>query len=182
MKLYIITTVAAILFSSCLKQSIPDAMLAAKNSDGQGRVTATLSYEVNGDAVNISVNDADNQDRNYYTLGCSKSGNYVLEALSSSGELAFVFYTDSLTTGNYIYTGVYGDFFMLSYNGTNEYVHVPSDSMSFNITSYKDGHISGNFSGQLTPLITASNINNIYGTSGSVLITNGSFQNVPVFY
>lgn len=182
MKLYITAAVAAILFSSCLKQSIPDAMLAAKNSGGQGPVTATLSYKVNGDAVNISVNDADNQDRNYYMLGCSKSGNYALEALSSSGELAFVFYTDSLTTGNYIYTGVYGDFFMLSHNGTNEYVHVPSDSMSFNITSYKDGHISGNFSGQLTPLITPSNINNIYGPSGSVLITNGSFQNVPVFY
>lgn len=183
MKLFVITTVAAILFSSCLKQSIPDAMLAAKNYDRQrNSVTATLSYEVNGNAVNISVNDADNQDRNYYTLGCSKSGNYTLQALSSSGELAFTFYTDSLTTGNYNYTGIYGDFFMLSYNGEDEYVHVASDSVSFNITSYKAGHISGNFSGQLTPLVVASTINNTYGTPGSVLITNGSFQNVPVFY
>jgi hypothetical protein len=182
MKLYVITAVAAILFSSCLKQSIPDAMLAAKNSGGQAPVTATLSYEVNGDAVNISVNDANNQDPGVYTLGCSKSGNYALDALSSSGELAFVFYTDSLTTGNYIYTGVYGDFFMLSFNGTNEYVHVPSDSMSFNITSYKDGRISGNFSGQLTPMVVAGYPNNTYGAPGSVLVTNGSFQNVPVFY
>mgnify|MGYP001598868340 FL=1 len=93
MKLYITAAVAAILFSSCLKQSIPDAMLAAKNSGGQGPVTATLSYEVNGNPVNISVNDADNQDRNYYTLGCGKSGNYILEALSSSGEFTFTFYT-----------------------------------------------------------------------------------------
>ena len=138
MKLYVITTIAAILFSSCLKQSIPDAMLAAKNSGGQASVTATLSYEVNGNAVNISVNDADNQDPNYYTLGCSKSGNYALQALSGSGELAFTFYTDSLTTGNYNYTGIYGDSFMLSYNGEDEYVHVASDSMSFNIVSYKE--------------------------------------------
>jgi hypothetical protein len=71
---------------------------------------------------------------------------------------------------------------MLSFNGTNEYVHVPSDSMSFNITSYKDGRISGNFSGQLTPMVVAGYPNNTYGAPGSVLVTNGSFQNVPVFY
>jgi hypothetical protein len=182
MKLVIIATLTAILLSSCLKQSIPDAMLAAKNSGGKAPVTATLSYEVNGNAVNISVDDADHQDRNYYTLGCSGSGGYALQALSNSGELAFVFYTDSLTTGNYNYTGIYGDMFILSFNGTDEFVHVASDSMSFNIVSNKDGHISGNFSGQLTPMITAGNPYNIYGDPGSVSITNGTFQNVPVFY
>jgi len=36
-------------------------MLAAKNSGGPAKITATLSYEVNGNAVNISVNDADKQ-------------------------------------------------------------------------------------------------------------------------
>lgn len=182
MKFYLtIAVMAILLLSSCLKQSIPDAMLASQNSGGHGNITATLSYKINGNVVNISVNDADNQNPTYYTLGCTKnSGFYNLDGLSNTGETTFSFYTDSLAIGNYKYTGNYGDMFFLSYNGTNEYVHVASDSMSFNITSYKNGHISGNFSGQLTPLVDANN--NTFGAPGSVLITNGSFQNVPIFY
>jgi len=167
-----------IFLSSCLKQSIPDAML---NPGGSSSTTATLSYKINGNAVNISVDDADNQ--NIDRLYCSKdAGYYLLQGVSSSGEFVFPFYTDSLTVGNYKYTSYYGDMYFINYNGTNEYVHAASDSMSFNVTSSNNGHISGNFSGQLTPLITASNVNNIYGAPGSVLITNGSFQNVPVIY
>lgn len=157
-------------------------MLASQNSGGQAGVTATLSYKINGSAVNISVKNAESQDPSYYTLGCTKSTGYNLDGLSSSGEITFTFYTDSLTIGNYKYTGSYGDMYFISYNGQDEYVHAPSDSLSFNITSYKNGLISGNFSGQLTPLISAGNPTNTYGVSGSTLITNGSFQNVPVFY
>jgi len=183
MRFYVIALLMAIFLSSCLKQSISDAMLGSKNSGGRGKITATLSYKINGNAVNISVNDADNQNPNLYTLGCSKYvGYYSLSGLSNSGEAGFSFYTDTLTVGNYKYIGTYGDMFFISYNGTDEYVHAPSDSMSFNITSYNNGHISGNFSGVLTPLITAGNPDNTYGTPGSVLITNGSFENVPVFY
>lgn len=181
MKVYIVAIVTAILFSSCLKQSISDAMLNAENGEMKS-ITATLSYKINGNSVNIQVDDADKQSGNY-TLGCSKAtGYYALQALSDFGETSFIFYTDSLTNGNYKYTANYGDMFFIDYNNTNEFVHAPSDSMSFNITSYDNGHISGNFSGKLTPLITAGNPNNIYGEPGSVLITNGSFQNVPVFY
>ena len=182
MKLFLPTAVVTILLSSCLKQSIPDAMIAAQHPGVQGGTTATMSYKINGNTVNISVDDADNQNPAYYTLGCSKSGNYVLDGVGSSGECTFSFYTDSLTIGNYKYTANYGDMFFVSYNGSNEYVHIGTDSMSFNITSYKNGHISGNFSGQLTPMVTEGIPNNTYGASGSVLITNGSFQNVPVFY
>lgn len=182
MKLYLITAVVSILLSSCLKQSIPDAMLASQNSDGQGGATATLSYKINGNAVNISVTNAKSQSPNYYTLGCTKSTGYNLDGLSSSGEITFSFYTDTLAIGNYQYTSNYGDMFFISYNGQNEYVHFPSDNMSFNVTSYKNGLIGGNFSGQLTPMISAGNPYNTYGAAGSALITNGSFQNVPVFY
>ncbi len=183
MKLYIIAVVAAIFFSSCLKESIPDAMLHSKNGGGQGSsITATLSYKINGTAVNISVNDADNQNPNFLTLGCSKSNGYILDALSNIGEFSFTFYTDSLTVGDYNYNGSFGDMFITSNNGINEFVHAATDDMNFHITSYNKGHISGTFSGQLTPLISAGNPNDIYGTPGSVAITNGSFQNVPIFY
>jgi hypothetical protein len=182
MKLSFVIAAVPILLSSCLKQSIPDAMLASKNPGGQGGATATLSYKVNGNAVNISVTNAGSQDPTYYTLGCTKSGDYSLEAQSTSGELTFTFYTDSLTIGNYIYTGTYGDMYFMRFNGQDEYAQAASDSLSFNITAYKNGLISGNFSGQLTPLISAGNPYNTYGASGSTLITNGSFKNIPVFY
>ena len=178
-KSYLATVVMAILVTGCLKQSIPDAML----SSGKHATTATLSYKINGTAVNLSVADADNQGATSYTLGCSKyQGYYNLDALTSSGEFTFSFYTDSLIAGNYKYTSGYGDMFFIDNNNTDEYVHAPSDSMSFNITSYSNGHISGNFSGVLTPLVNSGPINNVYGISSSVFITNGSFQNVPVFY
>ncbi|HEY5370372.1 MAG TPA: hypothetical protein VIJ75_15420 [Hanamia sp.] len=180
MKVYVIVLLIAIILSSCLKQSIPDAMLGVKNSGGQGKVTATLSYKINGNAVNISVDDADNQN-GFYTLACSlNSGYYILSGVSNSGETTFSFYTDSLAVGNYKFLGTYGDMFFTDYNNTAEYVHAPSDSMSFNITSNNNRHISGNFSGVLTPLLDPNN--NIYGDPSSVLITNGSFKNVPVFY
>jgi hypothetical protein len=182
MKLYLVAAVISILLSSCLKQSIPDAMLASQNPGGGGDVTATLSYKINGNAVNISVTDAGSQDPNSYTLGCTKFGGYVLDGVSSSGEFTFNFNMDSLTIGNYIYTGNYGDMFFIDYNNQDEYAHAPTDSMSFNVTSYRNGLISGNFSGQLTPLISAGIPNNTYGIPGSISITNGSFQNVPVFY
>ncbi len=179
MKFYISALLMIVFLSSCLKQSIPDAILGRKNSD---KITATFSYKHNGNEVKLSVADADNQSTYpYYTLGCSKApGYYNLSAISDAGETTFSFYTDSLAVGNYKYSGTYGDMFFIDYYNTPEYVHAASDSMSFNITSYNNGHISGNFSGLLTPLLDANN--NTYGTPGSVLITNGSFENVPVFY
>ncbi|MDP4218671.1 MAG: hypothetical protein Q8927_20935 [Bacteroidota bacterium] len=183
MKWYLLAG-ALTLFSSCLKQSIPDAMLGSKNSGGQngGGLTATLSYTLNGNAVNISVPNADGQNPNYYTLGCTKSTGYNLDGISNSGEITFTFYTDSLTLGRYTYTGIYGEMYFLTYNGQSEYVYAATDSMSFTVTSYQHGHISGTFSGRLTPLVSAGNPTNTYGAVGSISISHGSFQNVPVFY
>lgn len=176
--------------SSCLKQSIADAMIDNQNSGGgSSPAVATMTYAVNGITVTNTVNDPDSQSPTLYQLGCSKtiypgtnSTVYILDCVGSSGEFAYTFLTDSLTIGNYTYTGIYGDMFVLDYNNTAEFVHDPSDSISFNITSYIKGHISGNFSGRLTPMISAGNPNNTYGTPGSVLITKGSFIDVPVFY
>jgi hypothetical protein len=178
--------------SSCLKQSIADAMIASQNSGtpgGSSPGVATMTYAVNGNTVTNTVNDPDSQSPNGYQLGCSKilypgTSNplYNLDCISTSGEMTFTFGTDSLTVGHYSFLGVWGDMFVLSYNGTDEFVHDPSDSISFNVTSYSKGHISGNFSGRLTPMIMAGNPNNTYGSPGSVLITKGSFKDVPVFY
>ena len=183
MKFYLIGVVMVIVFSSCLKQSIPDAMLDPEHS-GNGSKTATLSYEIDGNSVNISVPDADNQSTYpYRTLYCSKDlGNYNLSGVSNTGEITFSFYTDSLAVGNYKYTGANGEIFVTDYNNRNAFIFAATDSMSFNITSYNNGHISGNFSGVLTPMIAAGNPYNTYGAASSVSITKGSFKNIPVFY
>jgi len=181
MKFYLYPIIAIMLFSSCLKQSIPDAMLGSKNS---GNKNATLSYKINGNDVNISVPGADYQNSyGYETLSCSKSRNYYsLGGVSNTGEIVFTFYTDSLTVGVYRRAFAYDDPFVAEYNGINGYIYAASDSITVNITSYDKGHISGNFAGVLTPVIIAGNPDNTYGTASSVLITNGSFKNVPVFY
>ena len=59
--------------------------------------------------------------------------------------MAYIIFTDSLALGNYSYNGIYGDMFVLSYSGTDEFVHDLSDCISFNITSYSQGHISEKF-------------------------------------
>jgi len=175
MKFYLIITAITVLLSSCLKQSIPDAML--DNVGKQNKITATMSYESNGNLVTISVEDADNQGPGTHTLECVKSNGYVLSAISSSGEFVFTFFTDSLMVGNYTYPSTWGPMYVTDFQGSPQYVYNPTDIMSFDVTTYKDGHISGNFSGQLTP-----KPNNIYGVPSSVSIKNGSFNNVPIVY
>jgi hypothetical protein len=182
MRIYLIAAAGMIFFSSCLKRSIPDAMLD-EASGGKRNVTATLNYKLNGHAVGITVKDAYDQSLSDFELVCTKyRGYYNLDALCNTGETTFSFYTDSLKVGNYKYTGGNGPIFFTDYNGSDEFVFSPPDSMSFNITSYRNGRISGNFSGVLTPMRYTGGSLDLDGVVGSVLITNGSFKNVPVFY
>lgn len=173
MKFYFILISMAFVLSSCLKQSIPDAMLGV--SGKQNKVEATLSYEINGIPVAITVDDADNQPANY-RLYCQKTTAYYVEAVSDYGEFTFDLFTDSLKVGSYSYPTLSGGLFIADYPGPS-FVYYPTDYMNINVTSYENGHISGNFSGRLTP-----KPNDIWGNASSVSVTNGSFNNVPVFY
>jgi hypothetical protein len=190
MKQLLIASLVIISLSSCLKQSIADAMID-HNYRAQGSASvATMTFAVNGNTVTTSVKHPDTQSPTGYELGCSKTfypGTnfpiYNLDCVATSGEITFTFFTDSLAVGNYTYTtGMGGDMFVLDYNYTSIFVHDPADKISFNITSYTKGHISGNFSGKLTPMVAPGYPLNTYGTPGSILITQGSFKDVPVFY
>lgn len=182
MKFYLILITIFIFLTSCLKQSIPDAMLAAKR-ESTGGGTATLSYEVKGTPVQISVPNAANQTPGYRTLSCEKHpGYYALSGISSTGEIAFLFYTDTLILGDYTYNGSYGEEFFMSYNNENQYTVVATDYLTFSVTSYENGRISGSFSGQLTPMISDGNGGFEHGPYSSTKVTKGVFQNVPVFY
>lgn len=180
MKFYLIIAAAAILFSSCLKQSIPDAML---NNSSKKSTPATMSYEINGKLVAVSVPDADNQLPDYRRLECVKSNGYVFSAIISYGDFIFTFYTDSLKEEAYKYSRYFGPIaYVTTFEGRPQYVYGPTDHMTFAVTSYKSGHISGTFSGQLTPALEQAYPDNIYGIPGSVVIKNGSFTNIPVIY
>jgi hypothetical protein len=179
MKFYLVIAAISIVLSSCLKESIADAMI---NKSTQNQVTATLSYEINGKPVTISVKDADNQPPGNRKLECVKSVGYILSGVGDGGDFVFTFFTDSLKVGNYKYISNYGPLYVTTFEGKPQYVYGATDNMNFNIATYTDGHISGNFSGQLTPAVIPGFPNNVYGIPGSVVIENGLFTNVPVFY
>lgn len=177
MKFYLILFAVSVLLSSCLKQSIADAMLDTAKGE-----TVTLSYEINGTAVKLSVRDADNQGGgyyNYYKLACHKSNGYNFYGITDHGEFTFSFYTDSLKVGNYKYTATreyVTDF------GFPCYMAGPTDNMNINVTSYTKGRISGNFTGQISPAPMQGPYGPVFGAYGSVVIKNGLFSNVPVIY
>lgn len=176
MKLYFVLIAVSILLSSCFKRSIADAMLDSKNGP---KITATFSYEINGKQVSVTVKDADHQGI-YPELQCNKNNGYVLWC--STNDFEFRFYTDSLKVGNYNYPSNFRDTYVVSNPVTPNYIAGPTDYMDVNVTSYKNGHISGNFSGRLSPLVSQGAYGNSYGAFGSVVIKNGSFTNVPVIY
>lgn len=179
-KISLILATLTVLLSSCYKQSIPDAML---NNPGKQTTTATMSYEINGNKVTIIGKEVNYPGARYQTLECVKSGGYVLSGVLDVGaDFVFTFYTDSLKLGNYKFTNSWGNFYVTTFEGRPQYVYGPADHMSFNVTSYKEGRISGNFTGQLTPAISQGPVSPIYGVPGSVVIKNGSFTNVPVIY
>lgn len=174
MKFYLMLFTVTVLLSSCLKQSVAEAMLDSAKGE-----TATLSYEINGTAVKVSVRDADNRSGGYYTLACYKSNAYHFSGATGNGEFTFSFYTDSLKVGNYKYTATQE---YITDFGFPCYMAGPTDNMNINVTSYKNGRISGNFTGQISPAPMQGPYGPVFGAYGSVVIKNGLFSNIPVIY
>lgn len=180
MKIFLSFLFLIFTLSSCLKQTIAEAMQNSE-SNNVGDSDASISYRVNGTEVKTTLNQVQNNTTGYRRLYCQKDpAGYTLSFVSLTGELIFSFYTNTLQNKNYVYRGSNGTKFFLDYNNTNSYTRYPTDSMSFNITTIDNGHINGNFSGKLTPSIVGG-APDTYGASGSILITNGTFKNIPVF-
>lgn len=176
---------AVIILSSCLKESIADAMLASQNS-ANNATTASLSFEFNGNLIQQSVNTA-HQSTQSYKLACFRTPyinivyEYNFDFLTPAGELTNSLFTDSLKTRNYLNYGPQ-ELFAFSYYNKNYFVRYATDSLNFNITSYNNGLVSGNFSGRLSQLVSQTAGTNFYGAPGSGIITKGTFQNIPVYY
>ncbi len=185
MKKLLIFVFLSLCLSSCLKDSISDAMIKSENAsttNSSNANPATITYTVNGTIVNVVIKNPDKQSPTNYLLGCTKeSNNQYYLASESGGNLIFFFYTDSLKVGRY-HSYVNNNSPLLDFSNVASYHAYATDSLGLKITSFSKGHISGTFSGRLTPLIEVVNYKNIYGKPGSTIITDGSFKNVPVFY
>ena len=177
MKSLAATITLALFLSSCLKESIPEAMANKKNGP---KVPASFSFKVNGITKSYSVEDVRMQGSYPYNLSCTKTANsYDIFGKVEIGSAYFSIYTDSLSVGNYSYPTARGgaDTGYLPF-----YIYAPTDRISINISSHSNGYISGNFTALLTPVTDAGRIPYTYGAPSSIAITEGSFKNVPVFY
>src|ERR1700743_3661623 len=108
MKQIIIIFLTGATLSSCLKQSIADAMLASINAHNNYGI---MSYTVNGDAVKISgsnnpISISDSFVECFKSTDINGNINYTLHASNSNDDFVFSIYTDSLTAGNYSYDSI----------------------------------------------------------------------------
>jgi len=54
-------------------------------------------------------------------------------------------------------------------------------TVSFTITSNKNGFISGNFNDRLTELVSQTGNTKSFGNPGGCVITKGTLSNIPVY-
>jgi hypothetical protein len=182
MKQLFLFLIIVIVGTSCLKESIADAMLHSQSS---GTDVASLSFEVNGKLIQQSVYTVHQSDQNYQ-LACFRTAytggiNYDFDFLTPLGEFTNAINTDSLKPGQYINQGFAGGLFVFDDQNRNYFLTFSTDTVSFTITSNKNGFISGNFNARLTELVSQSGNTNSYGTPGSCVITKGTFSNIPVY-
>ena len=182
MKSLVATIILALFFTSCLKESIPEAMANKKNGP---KVPASFSFKVNGITKSYSVEDV-RKESGYASpsFSCTKTaGRYNIFGKVEIGAAYFSIFTDSLSVRNYTYTPAdIGSTAVADTGYLPFYIYAPTDRISINISSHSNGYISGNFTALLTPVIDGSRIPYTYGAPSSIAITEGSFKNVPVFY
>lgn len=112
MKSLAATITLALFLSSCLKESIPEAMANKKNGP---KVPASFSFKVNGITKSYSVEDVRMQGSYPYNLSCTKTANsYDIFGKVEIGSAYFSIYTDSLSVGNYSYPTARGGRYRVS--------------------------------------------------------------------
>jgi len=98
----------------------------------------------------------------------------------ANNALLFAVTTASLKETSYHYDSTFNPAFVnfiLYYNGQESALLFSSDVFDINISSYKNGHITGTFTGKLTPFSGST-----FGERGTTIITEGVINNVSVIY
>lgn len=180
MKIFTIIVFATI-FLSCKKDD--------QNSPDSPSTPGSISYKVNGVQVTMDNKNLLSGEGVMFAKQLEgsvvASTRYLMNAQKGVNNLStFAIVTDSLKTTNYHYDSAYNNknfglfMFTVMADGNQSMLYYNSDYLDINITSYKNGRISGTFSAKTTPMKGGLN----YDNKGTILITDGKLNNVPVTY
>lgn len=158
------------------------------NDPSSQSADGSISYKVNGQLVSMDNVNISNREGAAFVKQLKGSRTpatrYLLNAQKGFGNLMVsVITTDSLHAQNYHYDSAFANdqltLFVETFNGQQSQVFYSSDYFDFVISSYSNGRISGTFTAKMTP---ASRTTLDYNNRGSVVITEGKINNVPVSY
>ena len=179
MKTLSVLLLSIIILASCKKES------EASSSRGK------LSYKLNGELITYEEKGDRSPSLRLAKLNPINFGEPAYELVANNSledNLQLLLYTDSLKTINYRYdsTDVQSHALIIDVSHDSPEllagrVVFVGDFLNVTITSYANGKISGNFSARLSPYSRFSNSYN-YQDKGSVIVTEGQFSNVKVFY
>ena len=162
---------------SCSKEPITDPPNPEPNQNG------SIEYKVNGNLVvmdNVDISTGQYVVFAKQLKGIVPETRYLLNAQKGVNNVVIMtIVTDSLHLINYHYdynTTIFIEFAVL-YNGQNGTIFLSGDYFDVNITGYQNSTISGTFTAKLTPYSSAGT-----GPPGSMVITEGVMNNIPVTY
>jgi hypothetical protein len=146
-----------------------------------------IQYKVNGQLV--IIDNADSINGASVSIAKQLKGylpdtRYLLHGQKGVEEMLIAsMVTDSLKKDRYHYDSAYmhaavSGTFTLTYHGDGCIIYFKDDYFEINITSFKNGRVTGNFSAKLTPLTGILD----YGSGGSVIVSDGLINNVSVSY
>jgi len=148
----------------------------------------SISYKVNGTLITMDNKNNPSGEGAIFAKQLAPllpQTRYQLNAQKGSGNLlGFTILSDSLHETNYHYdSSIIGNNFVLytfnlAFNGQPGVIFFKGDKLDITISSYKNGSITGTFSGNLTPIAGAVD----YNLRGTLSITEGVINNVPVTY
>ena len=170
----------AVIFYSCSKDT---------NIPPDATASGLIQYKINGtDVVINNVDVSSGQFVAFYKQpkGIAPETRYLLNAQKGANNLLiFPIVTDSLHEKNYHYdsTSLHNKpaafAFSLEHTGETSTIVYHTDNFHVNISSYKNGRISGTFDGKFTPYSTQGVS---FDDRGTIIISEGKMINVPVIF
>ena len=177
---YFTIVLTAVIFYSCSKDT---------NIPPDTTSSGLIQYKVNGTDVvmnNVDVPSGQFVVFNKQLKGIAPETRYLLSAQKGADNLLiFPIVTDSLHEINYHYdsTSIHNKpaafAFSLEHTGETSTIIYHTDSFHVNISTYKNGRISGTFAGKFTPYSTQGVS---FDDRGTMIISEGKMINIPVIF
>lgn len=150
--------------------------------------SGSISYQVNGQQM--SMDNANIQNGEGVAFAKQLKGSiipatrYLLNAQKGVNNIMIsAITTDSLHTQSYHYDSSFISdqftIFTVLFNGQQSMVFYNTDYFDFIISSYSNGRVSGTFTAKMTP-VAGGTLD--YNSRGSIVITDGKLNNIPVTY